>query len=131
MLQAIEIVSSPWVTQRHRSMDRRVGGDGSRRARGDPQAIEGHLVGIRVPGSVFGHDAHADSLRDVARGFLHQRLLHLQAFAGREFEVKVGVICTATEGVAENMLELTFGEPIAIEEKATWLRGRRHRRQGS
>ena len=32
---------------------------------------------------------------------------------------------------AENMLELTFGEPIAIEEKATWLRGRRHRRQGS
>src|SRR5205085_12557177 len=99
--------------------------------RRNSQTIERNLVRIRVAGPVLRHHPHADALRDAARRFLHQRLFHLKAFTGGEFEVQIGVIRSLREGVAEYVFELGLGEAVPVEEETAWFGTHGHRLTGT
>src|SRR5437899_4145790 len=87
------------------------------RARGDLQALERHLVGVRIAAARACKHPHAHSLVEGAGRMLDHALLQAGRLDDAKLEVEVGVVGVPGEGSAEDALEARIREAEALAEE--------------
>ena len=102
---------------RQRRIIRTLVGDEARRAGGDLEPLERHLIGVRVARPRPGEDANAHALAHVPGCLLDDALLERRGLVHPELEEALGVVGATLEGRAEDTVESRGRQPEALEEE--------------
>src|SRR5262249_24169166 len=105
-------------------------GDQPGGARSDLEALERHLVGIRVAAARAGEHAHPHPLVEGTGGVLDHALLQARRLDDAKLEIEVGVVGMPLEGGAQHAREARVRETEALAAEPLAARDL-HRHEGS